>query len=396
MNKKFSRIFSLALVLMLCIAMAIPAFADDPLPGADGTITITKNLIMDNGVPTPRASFQFELTTDNEITEEYPDFKGIMEGVKIGETEYDTETDSGNLTYIAIFNKGAAATPGKPGDTAATGYQYESDTFVIDFNGVDFQKPGVYHYVLTETAIENSPFSIGSANPQHIDVYVEYATVNGEESDELTIQTIIVHNGGSDGTEATEDSKTGGEFNNNYETVDLKGQKKVTGNQGDRTQHFTFKVTVTNPTAPDGVTYPEEYDIVFDGLNGCTTGNHSNAKITAGQELDIELKDGEYFEIKGLPKGATYTITEVAADGYTTTATVNGEDHANDDATGGNFKVEDTEGLEADLTTVLVENNRGGSVPTGILLTIAPFAALTVIGVAGALFVVLRKRSSVQ
>lgn len=49
MNKKLSKIFAVALVLVMCFAMAMPAFAGT-LASTDGSgsITVSKNLIMNS------------------------------------------------------------------------------------------------------------------------------------------------------------------------------------------------------------------------------------------------------------------------------------------------------------------------------------------------------------
>ena len=70
---------------------------------------------------------------------------------------------------------------------------------------------------------------------------------------------------------------------------------------------FVFVVTLINEN--DGVTLTGEYDA--EKIN--TNGEKTQEKVTvdaAGKVSDIELKHGESLEIKGLPAGTTYTVTE--------------------------------------------------------------------------------------
>lgn len=98
-------------------------------------------------------------------------------------------------------------------------------------------------------------------------------------------------------------------INNKEGTVgDLVIKKNVKGNAADKDKKFKFTVTLKLPV---GKTEPEDgYDYIgFGVLDG---------KIKSGET--IELADGEYITITGLPGGTEYSVVEDDYTGYKTTS----------------------------------------------------------------------------
>lgn len=388
MNRALRRIGALALSLVMCFAL-IPAAGAIEASGADGVTAavIDVNLIMDSGVSVPKTTFAFELTTGAVAAPAFPLFNGSLSGVKIGKADDMREA----TTYTLAFAQ-TTVTPGLPGGAAPTaGSQYATEQLTVDFSGVTFKEPGVYRYKLTETA-PAAPFSLYAEEKgvRYIDVYVEYAT---DDAADLTIQGIIVLTGNADvntddqtgGTPNVTAGQKSGQINNAYATHSLELEKQVAGNQASQNRHFTFQVTVTNPTTA-GVTYSATYAVT----KTCQDRDVTNPEtVTAGAPATFSLKDGEKIVIRNLPMGATYTVVETPED-YIATATVNGADCQDADTDDGTFTVKAEKGMTAD-TRVVYTNTRNGLIPTGVLLTVVPFAALMVIGLVGVL-VILRKR----
>ena len=112
------------------------------------------------------------------------------------------------------------------------------------------------------------------------------------------------------------------------------------------------------------------------------TWSSNEAVLKAGDTYTIKLRDGESVDIKGLPYGTVYTITEEMADNGLYTATSTGKDNT----TGKVFEknsvtnavLSDT--LGNDLT---VTNTRETVTPTGVFIDNLPFILLIVIGAAG-------------
>ena len=115
-----------------------------------------------------------------------------------------------------------------------------------------------------------------------------------------------------------------------------------------------------------------------------TTNGEGDATVS------FYLKDGQYIKIPGLPEGYGYTLTEDAED-YASSATISATDGKggvaySDPATGSN--------VAADIKTGFT-NTRNGIIPTGVLLTIAPFAiGILLFGALIIFFIAKRRREN--
>ncbi len=93
-------------------------------------------------------------------------------------------------------------------------------------------------------------------------------------------------------------------------------RKEVTGSGGDRSKEWTFHISVTPPS---DVELPEK-------LNCVRNGQPETLDLDENGYATFTLHDGESLEIKDLPNGTVFTVTEEGAneDGYTTTVKGNG------------------------------------------------------------------------
>ena len=372
MNKKLSKIFAVVLALVMCFAMAMPAFAET-LASTDGSgsITVNKNLILNSDAGVPAAKFTFTLEA-YKGENKYPLYNGIMTGV---DNSYTVSFTGNEETKAGI--------PSDPTDVTTDGKKYATESFDIDFTGVTFPEAGVYRYVITENDVQ-SPYNITSSNPQYIDVYVEYAALEaGGFADTLTIQGVFMHTDDSNLTDTSATPVKSSSFDNMYTTYDLTVAMNVSGNQADKEDYFKFTITVNCPV-------DDTYAI--DTANTTSANNTGIAlDVTNGTgTVDIYLKNGESALVKGLPVGTTYTVTDESGT-YTATyvVTVNGSIIISD-GSGNEYK--NTDGITGD-TNITFTNTRGGVIPTGIILTVAPFAVLMLVGIAGATVIVKKKRA---
>lgn len=87
----------------------------------------------------------------------------------------------------------------------------------------------------------------------------------------------------------------------------LKLSKVVTGDDGDSEQNFRFDITLSTTD---------------ETVAGKVQGNHTFGEVnfTDGKGI-IYLKDGDSVEMKDIPAGMSWKITETAVNGYTTTIT---------------------------------------------------------------------------
>lgn len=154
-------------------------------------------------------------------------------------------------------------------------------------------------------------------------------------------------------------------FTNTYKAGKLNISKTVTGNLGDKTKYFEFKVKLTGEA---GKTYGDSYAV----SGGSYATNPTSIKI--GEETTFMLKDGETISIANLPYGVTYTVTETAADGYTTT------------------KTGDTGTINAAEMTAAFTNSKTGSIDTGVTTESLPYLVLMgFVVLAGAALLLKRK-----
>lgn len=271
---------------------------------------------------------------------------------------------TGNNTNPAYeFQFTLAAKDGAPMGDLETSYKAnvaagaESAEFSINFTTVTYPAPGTYTYTLTETT-PAAPFAFktGETGTREIVVYVE------NQDGELVIASAFMHKN-------ADDAQKSEAFENEYKynTHNLTLTKTVSGNQAEPGAEFQFTIVLSN---------------VADGEYTLSNGQKINVVDGTGT-VDVVLKDGDEVTITDLPEGYSYTITEAAND-YDTTINNNGASVPGKEATGTN--------VDKDVT-VAYTNTKEGEIPTGVLLTIAPFAALMLIGAAGVLFVVLKKRA---
>ena len=238
----------------------------------------------------------------------------------------------------ATFAEQAATVNGTPGEITVALPTYEH--------------VGIYEYTLKEKEDNQTAGVTYYGN----DIKLVVTVIQGENG---KLRVAAVH------TEAEgEKSDT---FTNTYSAGKLNISKTVKGNLGDQSKYFEFKVTLTGEK---GKTYASSYAV----SGGSNTANPTSIEI--GKETTFLLKHGETISIANLPYGVSYTVTETAADGYTTT------------------KSGDTGSVNAKNQTAAFENSRNGEVDTGINLTTLPYILVFagVIVIAGAAFITRRRK----
>ena len=149
---------------------------------------------------------------------------------------------------------------------------------------------------------------------------------------------------------------------NKYVTHKLTITKVVIGNQGDKNKDFNFTFTIKGA---DGESY--EYATV---KNGATTMSQTPA--TSGTAVTVSLKHGESVIVYGLSSEDKFAVTEADyhGDGYKTSYKIG--DGTN--STEGSSIVE--KAIGAYDTTVIFTNTKDVTVPTDVIRTVVPYAAI--------------------
>ena len=174
------------------------------------------------------------------------------------------------------------------------------DAQVGNFGTIEYTKPGTYTYVITEQSGDEASLTFSKAT------YRATVTVTDDGAGKLFAKTKIAQLTDDDGG-AAERTVEAAVFTNTAKTGSLTVKKTVVG--GDSQREFGFTVALA-----DGDGEP---------VSG-TFGKGEHAVTFTDGKATFTLKDGGEKAIAGLPVGAHYTVTEDAAEGYTTT--VNGAD----------------------------------------------------------------------
>ena len=379
MSMKKTLTLLLALVLCLTLsATALAAFEGYTPVAGDDEVPVNKHLVLDKDAPVPTVTFNFVLraATDDELDDNIT--AGPMTPAAPTASSVTLSSTSG------VYTSAADAT----GKTELASIDWTTKkvvhgTFELDFTGVNFTAPGIYRYVLAEVEGDLAAVTYDSST-KYVDVYV----VNGTTEGTLVVDSYIIHDAEESdftfNTDTTAGMTVTGKsegFENELTTYDLTLQKVLTGNQANFTDTFEFTIVVTLPT---GLTSTETYTIetVTETVAVTTdltfNGASATAVVTLGHNAKIRISD--------LPKGTTVTITEAdSTDLYSVSYVVDGNDSVKSSTTG-----EQT--VNADMAVVFT-NTLNGTIPTGVLLTIAPFAVLMVVGLIGVV-VFLKKRKN--
>ena len=327
-SKMLRKLTALFVAVTMMAAMGTTAMAaENPT-----NLTITKELIKEVNAYAPNTEFQFSIV---------PGAAGVTEdGMPI------TAGPEGGVSF-AGGNDSVKFTDG-------VGQGSMEQTLSLVVNNGSFSAPGIYRYTVSEVKGNYEGVQYDETT-KNFDVYVN--------SDGDVYAYTFTDAGAEDG-------KDDGVFTNKYDENtglgDLKITKEVTGNQGNKSQEFTFTIGVDGA---DG----EQYHVVYGSEN-------TVVELNSGETKEIQLSDGETATIYGLSASDVYTVTEAdySSQGYDTT--INEQD------------TNTVTGTLGDADEIKVVNEKEATTPTGIVTDIAPYvimvAAAVVLG-----FAFLRKRS---
>lgn len=207
-----------------------------------------------------------------------------------------TTSDVFTMTLAA---QGEAPMP-KGAKEGVSTIELHKDVQVGNFGTIEYTKPGTYTYVITEQPGDEAALTFSKAT------YRATVTVTDNGAGKLLAKTKIAQLT-DDAGDAAERTVEAAVFTNTAKTGSLTVKKTVVG--GDSQREFGFTVTLA-----DGDGEP---------VSG-TFGKGEHAVTFTDGKATFTLKDGGEKTVAGLPVGAHYTVTEDAAEGYTTT--VNGAD----------------------------------------------------------------------
>ena len=422
---------AIALASAMTMSMGTPVFALQESPRPDGysteiggtktttfdkyqiggtkTTTFDKYLVMDEQAEVPNASFTYAVTAG---TAKAYDVAGKKFAVLAG-------VDADKVTMAGVGTKTANTITYKQGDATLNDAnalvkdydnateKYAKKTATLDFSACRFTEPGIYRYIVTESGT-NQAVTNDADTTRVVDVYVNDASDNAEGRTvridyKLEIAGYVLHSNADDAPDVSlgENNGSAGSyvatksqgFTNSYDTSDIFIAKHVSGNQASRDKYFEFTVNITD-AVPGTV-----YDVDLSDADATTKTNAATitanegktnpATLTVGADGTVTQKfylaHNQSIVIQGVAKGSKYKITENAEDYKSTPADAIEAEHRGD-ATSGTV-------ASKDIATGYL-NTRDGVIPTGVIMTVAPFAAVTLLGGAGAVTMVMKKKKS--
>ena len=303
----------------------------------------------------------------------------------------------------------------------------------VTISAEKFEDPGVYRYVITDTTTDATLDAAGIDRSTdyeeelYLDVYVRY-----DDDGKLGVYGYVLFRGGTDGADKSFDDKTndvieangdsvkvsgfdtdseilpggtggtggssdpGTYLSDQYHTYNVQVTKEVTGSLGDKNHAFPFQIDLANTA---GITSKTNFSYEID--DGTTTGTATAAALSeagAWASSDLKLKHGDSILITGLPVGETIKVLETndTNDTYKVSAVLNkgatgyGAKYLTDEVVAGgtadvgmaNVEAIDNIGEDDEPANDVIAftNDLEAISPTGLLFTVAPFAAMAGLG----------------
>ena len=431
-KKAFLTGLTATITALSMMSSATPVFAENSYTPVTGTsVSFEKYLTFNASANTPSVTFDFTIAP-GEAQAAAENKQPVLAGSDVAVSGTPTV---GSATFAATDDKyttvqatedgiGQKATLTQDPVDLSDGKAYSRHKVAVDFSHVTFSEPGVYRYVITETAMTAAQTELGftadADSTRYLDVYVADTGFDAQtKKGSLAITGYVLHN--SDGyqpsstnaaTEPDNATKAKG-YINVQETHNLTFSKEVAGNQASHDKYFKYELTLAEAGANS------KFDVTLTNADGTVGSNSATINEYEGQTnaavintdehgaatYTFYLQHGQSIVVNGLPKNASYSVKEIAED-YAPTAeitgdTINGKTGETQVAaavtkTGANSEavVADTD-LTAD-TTVAFTNTREGTIPTGVLTSVLPGALVIVAGAAGMFFVMKKKSEEVS
>ncbi len=332
--KKFVAIL-LTLMLVLGIGAAVAETETTTTYADMESVTITKDYELANeGTVSPAETFNFTIER-NTVSD-------AAESVTAANMPLPT---IGNVSYVA----------GEAGSATMT------KTVTIDLP--TYESVGIYTYIIKEV-VPDKPTAGVTYYDKDILLKVTVIEQNGK------VRVAAVHTESGEGKDTAKRSN----FPNKYSAGTLNVTKTVAGNLGDQSKKFDFTVTFTKPDGKD----------VNSTITATVAGERATDFNIAWDDkgtytYTFQLAHGQTASFANLPYGVTYTVTEAAAEGYTTKV--------------GETATSEVEGsIDAATQTEAFTNTKNGDIDMGVTTENLPYVLLIgFVVLAGAALLIKRK-----
>lgn len=258
--------------------------------------------------------------------------------------------------------------------------------FTVDLP--DFKVPGKYTYILTESD-PNVAGVVPNTNYYQVTVWAlqdETNTTGGNHIKECGVKLSQVQL--VDGAYVEVKGKLSN-IENTYQAGSVTVTKSVTGNMGNKSTKFNFKVVLESDK-------PVNSTVVSTGDKTFTFTANEHGKYTA--EQTYQLADSETLTITNLPFGVTYTVYEMNGEGETATAVAQGNTLTAESKTytvsydAAKTGALDEKTANHKIATIVTNNCGDDTIDTGVILDNAPYMLMLAVVAAGAMTLVIKKR----
>ena len=414
-GRKTRKLLSLLLTAALAVMMmtSVVCAATPNYTAVTGTnTTFDKYLVMPNDADVPNVTFAYSIAA------------GAAQPGSATELAVYAGNDPDRVVGApaiaenqAVFTPNDSTTAGADGDGIANSanYKYATKNVIVNFSNVTYSEPGVYRYVITEAANTSAGITMDPEAKRTLDVNVvddggslvisSYVMYYGEltsAQDKSTVKSDTdLKNAAATGI--SEGDKCNN-YVNTYDTKNIYIGKDISGNQASKDKYFKFTVTLAGAGNAAKIQAAGNFTTtaLTSDVNGATvideTSYTNPAVVNTAADGSVTvvyyLQGGQYVELKGIPKTATYEVTEAdySADGYVTEDAVTKNftitDGSNtitfDDATSGTINADD---IQTGFT-----NTKDGTIPTGVILSVAGLLIVGIIAVIGFVFFGIRSK----
>lgn len=385
------------LAYIILAAMAVMIFstvvnaASNYSPVAGPAVNFTKYLVVPKDTAVPNLTFNFTVSAGNAVSGT-ESVLPIYAGNDSKRVVFAAGKSLDDIVGSAAFPSGAATTDGTSTDkiTNDDTKKYDQKIVTLDFSILSFKEPGIYRYIITEDPVSGAT----TDSPKTLDIYVK----NGD-SGSLAIDGYVMYNSEGNKTDC---------FINQYPSCNLYVGKVVEGNQASKDKYFRFAVEITKATPNSKINLGGSYNYstaITNNTNGATVlagvdgDSYTNPNPTTGLTTNANgevtavfyLQGDQYVEIMGISENAHYKVSEedYSADGYKATSAEDVEFLINSISFNG--------AIEGDIGTTDIKtgfkNSKSGSIPTGIIISVAGLLIVGIVAVIGLILFGIRSKN---
>ncbi len=408
------KIFKRASAVMTAALMTAAITATSALTAGAVAIGNTGAVQIDNNDTTltiPKGISLINVTPDNyyspEVTYTYTIAPATVNNVTITDTtNHSLPVENGPTGGVTLGNGGNVEFASELSPFSSNDGTEKQENLTVNVDTTKFTKPGIFRYVITDTTADSELYNAGIVRPagydttRYLDVYIQ----NNNSGFKVTGYTLRTENDAGSKSQGFVTASETSAKTDKYRTYNIKLEKTVKGDMGDKNHEFPFTVTLDNNKSNNN---GNDFNYKW----GKDANNLIDSSTTA--LTTVNLKHNDTLYIRGLSPKATvgYTETNDTPDTYKakidgktsesenltslvaessvekngtkvlTVGAVTNYDTANPNQGNTGYLPPVTLASVTNYREVMFTNTLEAVSPTGLVLRFAPFIAMAVFGV---------------